>query len=211
MVLEKIRKAILEGEEEVAEQLVRQALGSGMDAMEILNQACIPGVEKAGALFEEGNFFLPELIAAGQATKTAMSIIMPEVRGRAGEWKCLAKFVIGTVQGDVHDIGKTIVASMLSASGFEVIDLGIDVPTAKFVKVVEENRPEFLGLSALLTSTMPRQKEVIEALQQAGFRDKLKVIVGGAPVTDSWAQRIGADGYAADAVAVVKMAKNYLG
>jgi len=209
-MLEEIRKAILEGEEELAEALVNKALEEGIPALEILNKACIPGVEKAGALFEQGDYFLPELIAAGQATKAAMNLLMPRVKGQEGEWKSIAAFVIGTVEGDVHDIGKTIVASMLSASGFDVIDLGIDVPTDKFLEVIKDRKPEFVGLSALLTSTMPKQKAVIEALKAAGLRDKLKVIVGGAPVTEGWAQKIGADGYAADAVAAVKMAKSFI-
>jgi corrinoid protein of di/trimethylamine methyltransferase len=210
-MLNQIKKAILEGEIDSVQDLVKKALEEGTDALEVLNKACIPAVEKAGLLFEAGDYFLPELIAAGETTKTAMDILLPEVKGRKEKWKSVATFLIGTVEGDVHDIGKTIVASMLSASGFDVIDLGIDVSTEKFVETVREMKPEFVGLSALLTSTMPKQKTVIEALKTAGLREDVKVFVGGAPVTESWAKSIGADCYAQDAVAAVKIAKRLIG
>jgi len=203
-----IKKAITEGMVDETKDLVNKALAEGLDPMEIINKGCIPGVEKAGELFEAGEMFLPELISAGEATKVAMDILLPEVKNSEGEWKSAGTYVIGTVEGDVHDIGKTIVSSMLSASGFEVIDLGIDVPTKRFVDVVKEKKPDILGLSALLTITMPKQKEVIDALKEEGLRDKVKVFVGGAPVTAAWAEQIGADGYAEDAVAAVKIAKS---
>lgn len=202
-----IKKAILEGDVEKTEDLIKKAFAEDLDPMDIINKGCIPGVEKAGELFEAGEMFLPELITAGEATKSAMDMLLPEVKKNEGEWKSAGTYVIGTVAGDVHDIGKTIVSSMLSASGFEVIDLGIDVPTERFVDEVRQKEPDILGLSALLTSTMPKQKEVIEALRKEGLRDKVKVFVGGAPVTIAWAEKIGADGYAEDAVAAVKLAK----
>lgn len=205
-----IKAAILDGDVEKTETLVKKALAEGIDPLEVLNQGCIPGIEKAGALFEAEEFFLPELITAGEATKAAMGLLLPELKKKEGAWKSAGKFVIGTVEGDMHDIGKSIVASMLSAAGFEVNDLGIDVSTERFIEEVKTNQPDFVGLSALLTSTMPKQQEVVDALKEAGLRERVKVLVGGAPVSSDWAEKIGADGYAEDAVAAVKLAKKIL-
>jgi corrinoid protein of di/trimethylamine methyltransferase len=207
-MFEEIIQAILEGEEEKTVALVKQALAEGTDPLDLLKKACIPGVEKAGDLFEAEEFFLPELITAGEATRAAMDILVPVLQNAKTEWKRLGKVVIGTVQGDMHDIGKSIVASMMTAAGFEVIDLGIDVSTERFIAELKKSEPHILGLSALLTSTMIRQQELIEELKKAGLKEKVKVIVGGAPVTHDWAERIGADGYAEDAVGAVKLAKS---
>lgn len=209
-MFEQIRRAILDGDDELTVDLVKKALAAGKEPLEVLNQGCIPGIEKAGALFEAEEFFLPELITAGEATKAAMDLLLPELKKTDGAWKSAGKFIVGTVEGDMHDIGKSIVASMLSAAGFEVTDLGIDVSTDRFVEEVKAGKPDFVGLSALLTSTMPKQGEVIEALKEAGLRDRVKVLVGGAPVSSDWAKKIGADGYAEDAVAAVKLAKGSL-
>jgi corrinoid protein of di/trimethylamine methyltransferase len=207
-MFEEIKKAILEGEEEITRDLVQKAIDAGIAPLDILNEACIPGVERAGELFEAEEFYLPELITAGEATRAAMDIIVPALQSSNTEWKRVGKVVIGTVEGDMHDIGKSIVSSMLTATGFDVIDLGIDVSTDRFVEEVLKEVPGILGLSALLTSTMKRQQDIIEALVEAGLKDKVKVLVGGAPVTQEWAERIGADGYAEDAVAAVKLAKS---
>lgn len=207
-MFEEIKNAILEGEEELVSDLVQKALNEGTGPLDLLNKACIPGIEKAGDLFEAEEFYLPELITAGEATRAAMDIIVPALQGSNTEWKRIGKVVIGTVEGDMHDIGKSIVSSMLTASGFDVIDLGIDVSADHFVEEVKKEVPGILGLSALLTSTMKRQQEIIEALVEAGLKDKVKVLVGGAPVTREWAEKIGADGYAEDAVAAVKLAKS---
>ncbi|HOA35759.1 MAG TPA: corrinoid protein [Bacillota bacterium] len=206
-MFEKIKAAILDGDVEETAALVKKALADGLEPLEVLNKGCIPGIEKAGALFEAEEFFLPELITAGEATKAAMELLLPELRKKEDAWQSAGKFVIGTVEGDMHDIGKSIVASMLSAAGFEVFDLGIDVSAERFIEEIKTKEPDFLGLSALLTSTMPKQQEVIDALKEAGLRDKVKVFVGGAPVSSEWAEKIGADGYAEDAVAAVKLAK----
>lgn len=210
MLYAEIKTAILDGDEEKTVALVKKALAGAMEPLEILNQGCIPGIEKAGALFEAEEFFLPELITAGEATKAAMDLLLPELKKTEGSWKSAGKFVIGTVEGDMHDIGKSIVASMLSAAGFEVTDLGIDVSTDRFIEEVKASRPDFVGLSALLTSTMPKQKDVVDALREAGLRDQVKVLVGGAPVSSDWAEKIGADGYAEDAIAAVRVAKESL-
>lgn len=209
-MFEEIKNAILEGEEELVSDLVQKALNEGIGPLELLDKACIPGIEKAGDLFEAEEFYLPELITAGEATRAAMDIIVPVLQSSNTEWKRIGKVVIGTVEGDMHDIGKSIVSSMLTASGFDVIDLGIDVSADCFVKEVKKEVPGILGLSALLTSTMKRQQEIIEALVEAGLKDKVKVLVGGAPVTREWAEKIGADGYAEDAVAAVKLAKSII-
>lgn len=207
-MFEEIKKAILEGEEEITRDLVQKAIDDGIAPLDLLNKACIPGIERAGELFEAEEFYLPELITAGEATRAAMDIIVPALQSSNTEWKRVGKVVIGTVEGDMHDIGKSIVSSMLTASGFDVIDLGIDVSAERFVEEVKKEVPGILGLSALLTSTMKRQQDIIEALVEAGLKDKVKVLVGGAPVTREWAERIGADGYAEDAVAAVKLAKS---
>lgn len=210
MLYEEIKTAILDGDEEKTAVLVKKALAESMEPLEILNRGCIPGIEKAGALFEAEEFFLPELITAGEATKAAMDLLLPELKKTEGSWKSAGKFVIGTVEGDMHDIGKSIVASMLSAAGFEVTDLGIDVSTERFIEEIKVGRPDFVGLSALLTSTMPKQKDLVDALKEAGLRDQVKVLVGGAPVSSDWAKKIGADGYAEDAIAAVRVAKESL-
>jgi len=210
MLYAEIKKAILDGDEEKTVALVKKALAEAKEPLEILDQGCIPGIEKAGALFEAEEFFLPELITAGEATKAAMDLLLPELKKTEGSWKSAGKFVIGTVEGDMHDIGKSIVASMLSAAGFEVTDLGIDVSTDRFIEEVKAAKPDFVGLSALLTSTMPKQKDVVDALKEAGLRDQVKVLVGGAPVSSDWAKKIGADGYAEDAIAAVRVAKESL-
>ena len=209
-MFEAIRKAILDGDEELTVDLVKNAMEEGKAPLEILNKGCIPGIEKAGALFEAEEYFLPELITAGEATRAAMDLLLPELKKTEDSWKSAGKIIIGTVEGDMHDIGKSIVASMLSAAGFEVIDLGIDVSIDRFVEQVKSEKPDFVGLSALLTSTMPRQGDVIDALKEAGLRGKVKILVGGAPVSSDWAEKIGADGYAEDAVAAVRLAKSSL-
>lgn len=208
---EDIKKQILEGETEQTVELVKKALAEGTDPLDILNKGCIPGVEKAGELFEAEEFFLPELITAGEATKAAMDVLIPELKKSQPDWKSRGKIVIGTVEGDMHDIGKSIVASMLSAAGFEVIDMGIDVSAQNFAEKIKETSPNLLGLSALLTSTMRKQKDVIEMLEEEGLKNEVKVMIGGAPVTQAWADEIKADGYAEDAVTAVKLAKQLAG
>jgi len=168
------------------------------------------GIKNIGNLFERGEIFLPELIMAAEAMKAGTEILMSEVRKRGLNVKKLGKVVIGTVQGDIHDIGKNIVISMLEASGFKVIDLGVDVPAEEFIKKVKEVQPDVLGMSALLTTTAPEQSRVIEMLKDSGLRDKVKVIIGGAATSESWADEIGADAYAADAVEAVKKIKHLI-
>jgi corrinoid protein of di/trimethylamine methyltransferase len=199
--------AIVEGETEQAVELTRQALIAGIEPMAIIDQGLIPGMDIVGEKFASGEFFLPNLIISANGMQEAMALLEPELRARQQERKSAGKVVIGTVHGDIHEIGKSLVATMLSANGFQVFDLGVDVPVETFIAKVRETDANMVGLSALLTTTMVVQREVIAALQQAGLRKRVKVMVGGAPVTRSWAEEIGADGYAEDAIGAVALAK----
>jgi corrinoid protein of di/trimethylamine methyltransferase len=204
-------QSIIEGEPETAEELAQQAIEQGIDPLDAINEGFVIGVNEVGDQFSRGDMFLPELVAAGEAMKAAIAVLEPEMAKQGTARQILGKVVVGTVSGDIHDIGKTLVATMLSASGFEVYDLGVDVPIEKFVQKVREVNADLVGLSALITTTMGKQKDVIEALEDVGLRPQVKVMVGGAPVTQSWAEEIGADGYSEDAVGAVAVARQLLG
>ncbi len=204
-------QSIIEGEPETAEELAKRAIEQGIDPLDAINQGFVLGVNEVGDQFSRGDMFLPELVAAGEAMKAAIAVLEPEMAKQGTARQILGKVVVGTVSGDIHDIGKTLVATMLSASGFEVYDLGVDVPIEKFVQKVREVDADLVGLSALITTTMGKQKDVIEALEDVGLRPGVKVMVGGAPVTQSWAEEIGADGYSEDAVGAVAVARKLLG
>ena len=206
-LLQQMRQSVLDGDDEAAAALARQGLESGMAPITAVEQGYAAGIAEAGDLWEEGEFFLPELVTAAQARKAAMAIITPALSGGAEDGSA-GKVIIGTVQGDIHDIGKTLVATLLSAGGFEVTDEGADVPVSKFVERAKELDADLVCASALLTTTMTVQQELITALRAAGC--KAKVMVGGAPVTRQWANDIGADGYADSAVAAVNAAKALL-
>jgi corrinoid protein of di/trimethylamine methyltransferase len=206
-IISKIVAAIVEGEPEQVVELTQQALAAGLEPMMIIDQGLIPGMDIVGEKFASGEYFLPNLIISANGMQEAMTLLEPELRARQQERKSSGKVVIGTVQGDIHEIGKSLVATMLSANGFEVYDLGVDVPVAIFVAKIREVGANLLGLSALLTTTMVVQREIITALKQAGIRDQIKVMVGGAPVTRAWAEEIGADGYAEDAIGAISLAK----
>lgn len=171
----------------------------------------MPGMNIVGDFFAKGDYFLPDLIIAADGMKRAMELLEPELRARQQAIETPGVVVIGTVKGDIHEIGKSLVATMLSANGFKVHDLGVDVPIATFIDKIRETNANLLGLSALLTTTMTMQREVIKQLVNAGLRDQVKVMVGGAPVTRSWAEEIGADGYAEDAMGAVTLAKRLAG
>jgi corrinoid protein of di/trimethylamine methyltransferase len=205
-LLTKITTSIVDGEPELTLELTEQALAGEVDPVAILDNALMPGMQIVGQKFSDGEFFLPNLIVAAMAMKRAMARLEPELRARHQVVKAAGTVVIGTVQGDIHEIGKTLVATMLSANGFEVHDLGVDVSAEQFVAKVKETRATVVGLSALLTTTMTVQRSIIEALGTAGLRDRVKVMVGGAPVSRQWAEEIGADGYAEDAVGAVQEA-----
>lgn len=206
-IISQLITAIIDGEEEQAVELTRQALAAGIEPMAIIDQGLIPGMNIVGEKFSSGEFFLPNLIISANGMQEAMKLLEPELRARQQERKSAGKVVIGTVQGDIHEIGKSLVATMLSANGFQVYDLGVDVTVGAFIEKVRETQADLLGLSALLTTTMVVQREIIAALKQSGLREQVKVMVGGAPVTRRWAEEIGADGYAEDAIGAVAVAR----
>lgn len=207
-IFEKASEAILQGEAQLAVDLAKQGLDEGIDPLELMEQGFIPGINKVGDLFETGRLFLPALINSATAMEKATEIINAAI---PTEKELISgKIVIGTVEGDVHDIGKTIVVALFKANGFDVLDLGRDVPIAKFIEEAEKFGADIIGSSTLLTTTMVGQKELIQQLKEAGLREKYKTIVGGAPVTQRWADRIGADAYAQDAGDGVKKVKQLL-
>lgn len=211
-ILEQIKNAMVNIEIDQVEDLVKKALDVGCSPLEIINEALTPAMRIIGEKFEKGEYFLAELVAAGETFKEIVEkYLKPEMMKRGETTKKLGKVVIGTVRGDLHDIGKNIVAIMLESAGFEVYDLGVDVPPEEFVKKAKEVNANIVAMSALLTTTMMEMKNVIDALKSAGIRDKVKVIVGGAPITEEFAKEIGADAYAEDAVKAVKVCKQLLG
>jgi corrinoid protein of di/trimethylamine methyltransferase len=202
-----ILQSIVDGEPELTVDLTQQALAAGLEPMLIIKQGLVPGMDIVGEKFTSGEYFLPNLIISASGVQNAMELLEPELKARSQEVKSAGKVVIGTVQGDIHEIGKSLVGTMLSANGFQVFDLGVDVPVGKFVEKVKETDANLVGLSALLTTTMAVQAEVIDGLRKAGLRDRVKVIVGGAPVSQGWAEEIGADGYSEDAIGAVELAR----
>ncbi|HEY5668590.1 MAG TPA: corrinoid protein [Anaerolineales bacterium] len=204
-------QSIIEGESETAAELARQAIELGIDPLEAINAGFVHGINHVGDEFSCGNMFLPELVMAGEAMKTAISVLEPEMSKLGTERQVYGKVVLATVQGDIHDIGKTLVGTMLSAYGFQVYDMGVDVPITAIVEKAREVDADIVAVSALLTTTMVRQRDVMEALDDMGLRAKVKVMVGGAPVTQEWVQQIGADGYSEDAIGAVSVAKKLMG
>jgi len=203
--MKQISEAIVELKWDEIAALTNETLEAGVPALEIINQGLVPGMSAVGIKFRDGEVFLPELLLSAKTMKTALEILLPILRQQGTGF--IGQVIIGTVSGDLHDIGRKIVASMLQGNGFEVIDLGIDTDPEKFVEAVRDSDVQILGLSALLTSTMPMMEATIKALEKAGLRQKVKVMVGGASVTQAYADRIGADGYGADAVAAVEKAR----
>ena len=206
-----MRQSIIDGEPEVVERLAKEALSLGIDPLDAINKGFVEGINFVGEQFGAGEMFLPDLVMAGEAMKTAVLVLEPEMKRRGSQRANLGTVVLGTVKGDIHEIGKTLVMTMLSASGFQVHDLGVDVPAEKFIAKVREVNADLIGLSALLPTTMPGQRVVIDALTKEGLRAKVKVMVGGAPVSHAWAKEIGADGYGEDAMAAVALAKKLVG
>ena len=207
--IKQLYDAIVHGNAPQAKAITEQALKEGVDPQELLRTAMIPAMDEVGKLFEENEYFVPELLIAARAMKGALELIRPLLAARGAE--PVGRVAIGTVKGDLHDIGKNIVAAMLEGGGFEIIDLGVDVPAEKFVAAVKERRANIVALSALLTTTMPSMKSTIESLQVAGERQKVKVMIGGAPVTQKYADEIGADGYSDNAGAAVALARKLVG
>ncbi|NDJ75572.1 MAG: cobalamin-binding protein [Chloroflexi bacterium] len=207
-ILEELYAAILDGDATTAEQQVQAALDAGIEPEVILNQGMIAAMGEVGRLFEEGEYFVPEMLIAARAMKAGLALLRPHLV--EADVQPVGKVIIGTVKGDLHDIGKNLVALMMEGAGFVVEDLGVDVPSEKFIEAAKTHQPDIVGLSALLTTTMPAMQATIAALDAAGMRDSLKIIVGGAPVTDAFAHQIGADGYAPDANQAVSLAKSLI-
>lgn len=206
-----MQQTIIDGDPDAAVELARQALAEGIDPLEAVNKGYFPGMQVVGRDFGAGQLFLPDVVLAAEAMKKASAVLEPEMKKRGAQRQSLGRVVLGTVKGDVHEIGKSLVGTLLSANGFEVFDLGVDVPFEKFAEKAREVDADIVGVSALLTTTMTGQRNVIETLDGAGLRPKVKVMVGGAPVTRSWADEIGADGYSEDAIGAVDVAKALLG
>jgi 5-methyltetrahydrofolate--homocysteine methyltransferase len=209
MSLEAIYDAVLKGDAKQTEAEVTAALAANTPAGDILHKACIPAMGEVGRLFEEGEKFVPEMLISARAMQAGMNLLKPHLA--EADVSVLGKVVIGTVAGDLHDIGKNLVGMMLEGSGFEVIDLRTDVSPQQFVDAVKEHQPHMIGMSALLTTTMPSMSATIEALKEAGLRDEVKVMIGGAPITQDFAEKIGADGFAPDASSAARKAKELVG
>jgi 5-methyltetrahydrofolate--homocysteine methyltransferase len=207
-MLAQLRQSVIDGNAAETQTLVRQALDQRLPAAEILNEGLIAAMREVGRLFECGEFYVPEMLVAARAMKGGLELLRPALA--AADVKAIGTVVVGTVQGDLHDIGKNLVAIMMEGAGFQVIDLGTDVSPDKFVDAVKTLKPNVIGCSALLTTTMPKMKDIIEALKIAGVRSQVKVMVGGAPVTAKYASDIGADGFAPDASAAANVARSLL-
>ncbi len=207
-IFEDALEAILKGDAEKATQVAKQGIDEGLDPLELMDKGFVPGINKVGDLFESGRLFLPALIYSSMAMEKATAIINAVI---TSEQKTISgKVLIGTVEGDVHDIGKTIVVALFKANGFDVLDIGRDVPVSRFIEEAEKFGADIIGSSTLLTTTMAVQKELEEELKISGLRDKYKTVIGGAPVTQRWADRIGADAYAQDASDGVRKVKELL-
>lgn len=204
-------QSIIDGNVSQAAELAHQAVDRGIDPLDAVNNGYVVGIKHVGDEFSCGNAFIPELITAGAAMKAAMGVLEPEIAKHGTERDILGVVILGTVEGDVHDIGKNLVGTMLAAYGFEVHDMGVDVPIARMVEKAREVDADIIAVSALLTTTMLRQQDVVTALEETGMRASVKVLVGGAPVTQSWVEEIGADGFSEDAIGAVALAKELLG
>lgn len=201
-------QSIIDGDEELSAELARKAVEAGLDPLEAITSGYMPGVNTVGESFACGQAFLPELVMAGEAMKAAIAVLEPEMKKTGTQRQILGKVVLATVEGDIHEIGKSLVGTMLTSSGFEVFDLGVDVPSDQILAKAQEVGADIVGLSALLTTTMVKQKEVIDEVAKRGL--KVKVMVGGAPVTREWVQKIEADGYSEDAIGAVAVAKELM-
>lgn len=210
-LFKQMAQSIIDGEKEVAEELAQKAVETGIPPLDAITKGFVVGVNYIGDLFGKGEAFLPELVMAGEAMKAAVAILEPELKKLGEAREMMGRVVLATVEGDIHEIGKTLVGTMLSASGFEVVDLGVDQPAEKIIGKALEIDANLIGMSALLTTTMVRQREVIEELDKEGLRPRIKVMVGGAPITKDWAEKIKADGTSEDAIGAVQLAKKLVG
>jgi len=208
---EELQESIIAGQRDKVKEVVNTLLDSNTAPIEIISEGLIGSMSIVGQKMKSGEMFIPEVLASAHAMNEGMGMLKPLITGDESSSLFASKALMGTVQGDLHNIGKKIVSMILESGGFTVVDLGVDIPADKFVEAVKQEQPNILGLSALLTTTMPRMKDVIKALKEAGVRDKVRVIVGGAPITQDFADSIGADGYAPDAASALDKAKQLLG
>jgi corrinoid protein of di/trimethylamine methyltransferase len=206
-----MRQAVVDGDADAAEAAARAAIAAGIPPLSAIDEGFMPGMKEVGAGFAAGDLYLPDMMLAARAMQRALGVLEPELKKAAVERTVAGRVVIGTVTGDIHEIGKNLVGMLLSTSGFEVHDLGVNVTPERFVEAAREHNADIVGLSALLTTTMTGQRTIIAALTEAGLRPPLKVRVGGAPVTGAWASEIGADGYSEDAMGAVELAKRLVG
>ena len=205
-----MRQSIVDGAPEQASRLAQQALADGIPPLAAIDRGFVPGMTEVGEQFAKHQMFLPDMLASAEAMKAAMAVLEPELQRLGSQRPTAGTVVLGTTKGDIHEIGKTLVGTLLTAHGFKVFDLGVDVTGEQFAEKAREVDADVVGVSALLTTTMRNQKLVVQALEQAGLRPSVKVIVGGAPVTRMWAEQIGADGYGKDALSAVELVKNLL-
>ncbi len=203
--LKQLYESVVSGDAKATQAITQQALADGVDPLKLVNDYMVPAMDEVGRRFEANEYFVPELLISARAMKAALELIRPLLTARGDQ--PLGRVAIGTVKGDLHDIGKNLVGSLLEGGGFEVIDLGVNVTPEKFIATVNEKQANIIAMSALLTTTMPAMKTTIDALTQAGVRGKVKVLIGGAPITQKYADEIGADGYSENAVGAVALAK----
>ena len=206
-----MRQSVIDGAPETASNLARQAVADGVAPLEAIDRGFVPGMHEVGEQFARHQMFLPDMMASAEAMRAAMAVLDPELKKLGRDRPMAGVVLLGTTKGDIHEIGKILVGTLLTANGFRVHDLGVDVPGEKFAEQVRELNADIVGVSALLTTTMRNQKGVIEALEKAGIRQQVKIMVGGAPVTRRWAEEIGADGYAKDAIDAVALARELMG
>ncbi len=207
--LKQLYDAVVNGDAKGSAAITQQALAEGVDPLKLVNEHMIPAMDEVGRRFESNEYFVPELLISARAMKASLDLIRPLLVARGDQ--PAGRVAIGTVKGDLHDIGKNLVASLLEGGGFEVIDLGVNVAPEKFIETIKEKQANIVAMSALLTTTMPSMKVTIDALKQAGVRDQVKVLIGGAPITQKYADEIGADGYSENAVGAVALAKKAVG
>ena len=210
-LLEAMSRSVIDGDAEVAAELARRVVAEGLDPLEAIDRGFVPGIDHVGEEFSKETMFLPELVLAGEAMKAAVAVLEPEMTKAGTAREIHGTVVLAVAAGDIHDIGKSLVGTMLSASGFRVVDLGVDVPVEAVVETAREVEADIVGVSALLTTTMAGQRDVVDALGFAGLRSNVKVMVGGAPVTPEWAEEIGADGFGEDAARAVAVARELVG
>jgi corrinoid protein of di/trimethylamine methyltransferase len=209
-ILEAMRQSVIDGAPDTAAQLAHEALETGVEPLDAINNGYVPGMHCVGEQFAQRNMFLPDMMASAEAMRAAMAVLEPELKRVGAERPIAGTVVLGTTKGDIHEIGKILVGTLLSANGFRVVDLGVDVTGEAFAAQARAVGADIVGVSALLTTTMKNQKTVIEALEREGLRSQVKVMVGGAPVTRQWAEQIGADGYAKDAMSAVTLARSLM-